>query len=161
MLPILRFKAVHVSVWHLQLYKHFLVYGSWLEQLLIERFLYSHSEFLLIVVVQSLSHVWLSVTPWTTARQASLSFIISQSLLKLTSIELVMPSTVFLCRTLLLLPSIFPNIRVFTSELALCIRCPKYWNFSICPFNEYSRLISYRIDWFGLLVVQETLKSLL
>ena len=122
MLPILRFKAVHVSVWHLQLYKHFLVYGSWLEQLLIERFLYSHFEFLLIVVVQSLSHVWLSVTPWTTARQASLSFIISQSLLKLTSIELMMPSNhLIFCYPFSSCPQSFPPSgsfpmsRLFTS----------------------------------------------
>ena len=111
-------------------------------------------------IVQSLSRVPLSVTPRTAARQASLSFI-SRSLLKLMSIELVMPSShLVFCRPLLLLPSIFPSVRVF-NELALCIRWPKCWSFSISPSNEYSRLISFRIDWFDLLAVQETLRSLL
>ena len=90
--------------------------------------------------------------PWTTARQASLSFIVSQSLLKLMSIELVMPSNhLILCRPLLLLPSIFPSIRLFSSESALHIRWPEYWSFSfsVSPSNEYSGLISFRIDWFG------------
>ena len=116
------------------------------------------------VVVQSLSCVRLFVTPWTAARQASLSFTVSQSLLKLMSLESVMPSNCFiLCHPLLLLPSIFPSIRVFPSESALCIRWPKYWSFSfsISPTNEYSGLISFRIDWFDLLAVQGTLKSLL
>ena len=116
------------------------------------------------VVVQSLSHVWLFVTPWTAARQASLSFTISQSLLKLMSIELVMPSNhLILCYPLFLLPSIFPTIRVFSSELVLRIRWPKYWSFSfsISPSNEYLGLISCRIDWFDLFAVQVTLKSLL
>ena len=111
-----------------------------------------------------LSHVQLFATPWTTARQASLSFTISWSLLKLMSIELVMPSNhLILCRPLLLLLSVFPSIRVFSSELALRIRWPKYWSFSfsISPCNEYSELISFRIDWFDLLTVQGTLKSLL
>ena len=97
------------------------------------------------VAVQSLSCVWLFVTPWTAALQASLTFTISQSLLKLTSIELVMPSThLILCHLLLLLPSIFPSIRVFSNELALCIRWPKYWSFifSISPSTEYSSLVS-------------------
>ena len=105
-----------------------------------------------------------SVTPWTAARQASLSFTISQSLLKLMSIESVMPSNhLILCYPLLLLFSIFPSIRVFSSESVLHIRWPKYWSFSfsICPSNEYSGLIPFRIDWFDLLAVQETLKSLL
>ena len=96
--------------------------------------------------------------------QASLSFTISQRLLKLLSIELVMPSNrLILCRPLLLLPSIFPSIGIFSSELALCIRWPKYWSFSfsISPSSEYSELISFRIDWFDLLAVQVTLKSLL
>ena len=104
------------------------------------------------------------MTPWTAACQASLSFTISWSLLRLTSIELVMPSKdLVLCCPLLLLPSIFPSIRVFSNELALCVRWPKYWSFSfsISPSNEYSGLISFRIDWFYLLVVQRTLKSLL
>ena len=118
----------------------------------------------LVVAVQSLSRVWLFVTPWTAACQASLSFTISWSLLRLTSIELVMPSKdLVLCCPLLLLPSIFPSIRVFSNELALCVRWPKSWSFSfsISPSNEYSGLISFRIDWFYLLVVQRTLKSLL
>ena len=105
-----------------------------------------------------------SVTPWTTARQASLSITNSRSLLKLMSVESVMPSNHFiLCRPLLLLPSIFPSIRVFSNESALRIRWPRYWSFSfsISPSNEYSGLISFRIDWFDLLAVQGTLKSLL
>ena len=94
--------------------------------------------------------------------QASLSFTISQSLLKLMSIELMMPSShLIFCRPLLLLPSIFSNIRVFSNESALAIRWPKYWSFSISPSNECSGLISFRIDWFDLLAVQGTLKSLL
>ena len=105
-----------------------------------------------------------SVTPRTTACQASLPFTISWSLIKLMFIELVMPSNhLILCHPILLLPSIFPRIRVFSSESALCIRWPKYWSFSfsISHSNMYSELISFRIDWFDLLAVQETLKSLL
>ena len=114
------------------------------------------------VVVQPLSCVWLFATPWTTARQASLSFNISQSLLKLMSIELIMPyNHLIFCCPLLLLPSIFPSIRVFSKELALCIRWPKYWSSGISPSSEYSGLISFRIDWFNLLAIQGTLKSLL
>ena len=104
------------------------------------------------------------MTPWTAARQASLSFTSSQSLLKLMSIESVMPSNHFiLCHPFLLLLSIFPSIRVFSNESVLHIRWPKYWSFSfsISPSNEYSGLISFRIDWFDLLAVQGTLKSLL
>ena len=116
-----------------------------------------------LFVVQSLSHVQLFVTPQTAAHQASLSFTISQSLLKLMSIEPVMPSNHFILSCPLLLPSIFSSIRVFSSELALCIRWSKYcsFNFSISPSNEYSGLISFRIDWFDYIVVQGTLKSLL
>ena len=102
-------------------------------------------------------------TPWTTAHQASLFFTISQSLFKLMSVESVMPSNhLILCHPLLL-PSTFPSIRVFSSELALCIKWPKYWSFSfsISPSNEYSRWVSFRIGWFDLLAVQETLKNLL
>ena len=105
-----------------------------------------------------------SVTPWTAAFQASPSFTISWSLFKLMSIELVIPSNHFtLSHSLLFLPSIFPRIRVFSSELALCFRWPKYWSFSFntSPSNEHSRLISSRIDCFDLLAVQETFKSLL
>ena len=104
------------------------------------------------------------MTPWTAACQASLSITNSQSLLKLTSIESAIPSNhLILCHPLLLLPSIFPSIRVFSSESVLHIRWPKYWSisFSISPSNEYSGLISFRIDWIDLLAVQGTLKSLL
>ena len=115
-----------------------------------------------ILVVQSLSHVRLFATPWTIARQASLSFTISQSLVKLMSIELVMPSNyLILCCPLLLLPSIFLSIRVFSNESVFCIMWPKYWSFSISPSNKQSVLISFRMDWFDLLAVQGTLKSLL
>ena len=118
----------------------------------------------LIPSVQLLSCVWLFVTPWTAARQASLSITSSQSLLKLMSTESMMPSNpLILCRPLLLLPSISPSIRVFSNESALCIRWPKYWSFSfsISPSNECSELISFRMDWLDLLAVQGTLKSLL
>ena len=109
-----------------------------------------------------LSHLWLFAPLWTAARQASLSFTISLSLLKLMSIESMMPSNhLILSCPLLLLPSIFPSSRVFSSELALHIRWLKYWSFSISPSSEYSELISFRIDWFDLLAVQGTLKSLL
>ena len=114
--------------------------------------------------VQLLSHVWLFVTPWTAAHQASLSITNSQSPPKPISLELVMPSNhLILCRPLLLLLSIFPSIRVFSDESALCIRWPKYWSFSfnISPSNEQPGLISFRMDWLNLLAVQGTLKSLL
>ena len=103
-----------------------------------------------------------SVTPWTEAHQAPQSFTISRSLLKFLSIDSVMPSNyLILCCPLLHLPSVFPNFRVFSSELAFHIKWPKYWSFSISPSNEYSEFISFRIDWFGLLAIQGTLKSLL
>ena len=114
--------------------------------------------------VQSLSLVRLFVTPWTAARQASLSITKSQSLLKLTSIESVMPSNhLILCHPLLFMPSMFPSIRVFSNESVLRIRWPKYWSFSfsISPSNECSGLISFRIDWLDLLAAQGTLKSFL
>ena len=114
--------------------------------------------------VQSLNRVRLCVTPWTAARQASLSITNSWSPPKPMSIVSVLPSNhLVLCRPLLLLPSIFPSIRVFSNELALRIRWPKYWSFSlnISPFNEYSGLISFRMDWLDLFAVQGTLKSLL
>ena len=114
--------------------------------------------------VQLLSRVQLFATPWTTAHQASLSITNSWSLLKLMSIESVMPSSyLILCCPFLLLPSIFPSIRVFSNESALHIRWPKYWSFSfsISPSNEYWGLISFRMDWLDLLAVQGTLKSLL
>ena len=114
--------------------------------------------------VQLLIHIQLFVTPWTAACQASLSIANSWSLLKLMSVELVMPANrLILCHPLLLLPSIFPSKRVFSNESVLHIRWPKYWSFSfsISPFNEHSGLVSLRIDWFDLLAVQGTLKSLL
>ena len=114
--------------------------------------------------VKSLSCVQLFVTPWIAARQASLPIINSQSLLKLMSIESVLPSNhLILYHPLLLLPSIFPSIRVFSNESTLHITWSKYWSFSfsIRPSNEYSGLISFKIDWFGLLAVHRTLKSLL
>ena len=102
----------------------------------------------LFVVAQLLSCVRFFATPWAAALQASLFIINSRSLLKLMSIELVMPSNhLILCCPLLLLPSILPSIRMFSNELALCIRWPNYWNFSITPSNEYSEMISFRMDW--------------
>ena len=116
------------------------------------------------VQFQLLSSVWLFVTPWTTVRQASLSITNSQNLLKLMSMESVTPSShLIVCRPILLPPSIFPSIRVFSKESVLHIRWPKDWSFSfsISPSNEYSGLIFFRIDWFDLLAVQGTLKSFL
>ena len=111
--------------------------------------------------VQSLSRVHFFASPWTAARLPCPSTT-SGSLLKLTSTESVMPSNhLTLCSPLLLLPSIFPSIKVVSNELAFCIRWPKYWSFSISPSNEYSGLISFRIDWLDLFAVQGTLKSLL
>ena len=115
-------------------------------------------------LVQSLSHIRLFVTPWTAAHQASLSITNSRILLKLKFVELVTPSNhLILCTPFLLLPSIFPSIRVFSNKSALHITCSKYWSFSfsISPSNEYPGLISVRMDWLDLLVVQGTLKSLL
>ena len=123
-----------------------------------------HAQSRVFNSVQSLSCIQLFATPRTAACQASLSITNSRSLLKLMSIESVMPSNhLILCCPLLLLPSIFPSIRVFFNESALCIRCQKYWSFrfSISPSNEYSELISFRIDCFDLLAVQGTLRSLL
>ena len=114
--------------------------------------------------VQSLSHVWFFATPWTAARQASLSITNSQNLLKLMSITSVMPfNHLILCRLLLLPPSIFPSIRVFSNDSVLRIRWSNYWSFSfsISPSNEHPGLISFRMDWLDLLAVQGTLKSLL
>ena len=114
--------------------------------------------------MQSLSHVQLFATPWPAARQGSLSITNSWSLLKHMSIESVMLSNhLILCHPLLLLPSIFPSIRVLSKESVLCIRCPKYWSYSfdISPSNQYSGLISFRIEWFDLLEVQGTLMGLL
>ena len=113
--------------------------------------------------VQSLSHVQLFVTPWTAAHQVSLAITNSWSLLKLMSIESVMPSSHLICCPLLLLPPIPPSIRVFSNESTLCMRWPKYWSFSfnISASNEHPGLISFRVDWLDLLAVQGTLKSLL
>ena len=122
------------------------------------------SENLKISSVQLLSRVQLFATPWTIAQQASLSIANSRSLLKLMSIESVMPSRdIILCHPLLLLPSIFPSIRVFSNESVLHIRWPNYWNFSfsISPSNEHPGLTSFRMDWLDFLAVQGTLKSLL
>ena len=134
--------------------------------MLIFQYLFWRSPLLLclIIIVQLLSPVWLFVTPWTAARQASLSLTISLSLPKLMSIESVMPSNhLILCPPLLLLPSTFPSTRVFSSESALQIRSPKDWSysFSISCSSEYSGLISFRTGWFDLLAVQGTLKNLL
>ena len=121
---------------------------------------YSH----FVVFVQLSGHVWFFMTPWIASHQTSLSLTISHSLFKLMSIELVISSNhLILCHSLLFLPSIFPSLRVFSNELALRIRWPKYWSFSfsLSPSNEYPELISFRIDWLELLAVQWTLKSLL
>ena len=115
-----------------------------------------------VVAVQSLNRIQLFATPWTAACQARLSFTISWSLLKLMSIKSVMPSNhLVLCHSLLLLPSVFPSIKVFSKESTPLIRWPKYWrfSFSISPSNEYSGLIYFRIDWFELFTVQGTLKE--
>ena len=120
--------------------------------------------FHVFISVQSLSHVRLFATPWNAACQASLSITNSWSLIKFMPIKSVMPSNhLILCCLLLLLPSIFPSIRVFPNESVLHIGWPKYWSFSftISPSSEYSRLISFRIDWFDLFAVQRTVKSLL
>ena len=125
-------------------------------------FIYTYMYVCIFSSVQSLSHVQLLATPWTAACQASLSITNSQSLLKLTSIELAMPSNcLILCCPLFLLPSIFPSIRVFSNESALHIRRPKYWSFSfnISPSNEHPRLVSFRMGWLDLLAVQGTLQE--
>ena len=143
--------------------KYLLLLNSWLFHFT-DSFPQSAKAFKFEVVVQSLSRVQLFATPWMAAQQAPLSFTISWSLLKIMPIELVMPfNHLVLCRPLLLPPSTFPSIRVFSNESALCIRWPKYWSFSfhINPSSEYSRLISFMMDWFDLLAVQGTFKSLL
>ena len=122
----------------------------------------SASSYFQVSSVQSLSHVRFFVTPWTAALQASLSITSSQRLLKLMSIESVMPSNHLILHHPLLLPlSIFPSIRVFSNESVLHVRWPKYWSFNISPSNEYAGLISFRMDWLGLLAVQGTHKTLL
>ena len=137
-----KFNDTHADAWLYTIYIYYIQFSS----------------------VQSLIHVWLSATPWIAARQASLSITISQSSLKLTSIESVMPSShLILCHLLLLLPPIPPSIRVFSNESVVRIKWPKYWSFSfsINLTSEYSGLISFRMDWLDLLAVQGTLKSLL
>ena len=145
--------------------RYFLFFlAEWQSLLFSSWFFFFNPHTLVSCSVQSLSHVRLFATPWTTARQASLSITISWRFPKLISIESVMPSNhLILCRPLLLLPLIFPNIRVFSNESALCIKWPKYWSFSfsISPSNEHPGLISFRMDWMDLLAVQGTLKSLL
>ena len=114
-----------------------------------------------MVLVQSLSRMQLFVTPWTAVCQASLSITISCSLLKVMSIELVIPCThLIFCHPLLFLPAIFPSISVFSNKSTLQIRWPKFWSFNISPSSEYSGLISFRFQWFDLLAIQGTLKSL-
>ena len=135
-----------------------------IERSLRQSVLWNNLQSIQISSVQMLSHLQLFVTPWTAACQASLSITDSQSLLKLMSIEWVMPSNhLILCCPLLLPPSIFPSIRVFSNESVLSIRWPKYWGFSssISPSNEYSKLISFRMDWLDLRAGQGTLKNLL
>ena len=178
MLGIYNTKSHHLSVWTLFSNANVLSsdFMNQLPMCTLSAFISSpfnnHSLFLehlcsllcLLVAVQSFSRVQLSVTPWTTARQASLCFGISWSLLKLMSIKSGMLSShLVLCCRLLLLPSVFPSIRAFSKESTLHIRRPEYWSLSfiISPSNEYSRLISFRIDWFYLLAVQGTLKNLL
>ena len=132
---------------------------SWIIWLLLHSSVIWIIHKIIISSVQSLSRVWLLVTPWTAAHQASLYITKSQWWLKFMSIESIMPSNhLILCHPLLILPSIFPSIRVFSNESALRIRCPKYWSFSfsISPSNEYSGLISFRKDRFDLLAVQGT-----
>ena len=148
MLKIMEFFQLTFKSWHnLSVLKKYIIF-----------------EVIWISSIQSLSRVWLFVTPWTAARQASLSITNSRSLPKPMSIESVIPSNhLILCRPLLLLPSIFPSIRVFSNESALRIRWPEYWSFSlnISPSNEHPELISLRMDWLDLLAVQGTLRSLL
>ena len=127
-----------------------------------ELYIFGCYVYMIYLLFLSLRHVWLLETLWTTANQDFLSFTISQSLLKFTSIESVMSSNhLILCHPLFLLPSISPSFRVFPNDLALSIRWPKYWNFSFSPPNEYPGLISFRIDWFYLFAVQGIFKSLL
>ena len=155
---------MHIIIW--QLWKSNNPFSLYLLSLLMKLFIVVFIEdfFIRFSSVQSLSCVWFLVTPWTAARKASLSITNSRSLLKLISLESVMPSNhLILCRPLLRLPSIFPSIRVFSNESVPHVRWPKGWSFSfsISSSNEYSGPISFRIDWFDLLAVQETLKSFL
>ena len=165
---------IWISAWHCPIsllsYIHFffILFTAPIRWVTLSCLLLTYPFFCFILVqfssVQLLSHVLLFATPWTAAHQASLSIANSWSLLKLMSIESVMSSNhLILCQFLFLRPSIFPSIRVFSNEPVLCIRWPKYWSFSfsISPSNEYSGLISFRMDWLDLLAVQGTLKSIL
>ena len=167
--PIL-FDILQLSVWIIPSQSSFLFWFYYLLWLLFTSLILPVQNLWKILLlfslssVQSLSHVWLFVTPWTTACQVSLSITNSHSPPKPMSNELVMPSNhLILCRPLLLLPSTFPSIRVFSNEPALHIRWPNYWSFSfnISPSDEHPGLISFTMDWMDLLAVQETLKSLL
>ena len=153
------FLQAKVSLWNKYIHFYFALWNYFKSYVV-----WNHMLKPYIYSVQSLSHVWLFVIPWTSACHASLSITNFQSLLKCMSIVLVMPSNhLILCHPLLLLPSIFPSIRVFSNDSVLRIRWPKYWSFSfsISPSNEYLGLISFSIDRLDLLVVQRTLKSLL
>ena len=155
---------IYICNWNTLLYTWNIVNQLYFNQKLYVSKPIADSCWCLFSSVQSLSCVRLFVTPWTAACQASLSTTNSQSSLRLMSIESLMPSNhLILCHPLLLLPSIFPSIRVFSNKSVLCIRWPKYWSFrfNISPSNEYSGLISFRMDWLDLLAVQGTLKSLL
>ena len=159
---LLMINILTVKSWGGMIYLDIKLFDNFLNP--VDKLAFSSFFFVQFCLVQSLSHVQLFATPWTTARQASLSITNSWRLLKLMSIESVMPSShLILCRPLLLLPSIFPSIRVFSQDSVLRIRWPKYWSFSfsISPSNEYSGLISFRMDWLDLLVVQGTLKRVL
>ena len=150
----------------LRVMNHTRTHLHWQDHLCLQEHLYHHitrkKREASVPSVPLLSRVQLFVTQWTAARQASLSIINSQSLLKLMSIESVMPSShLFFCHPFLLPPSIFSSIRIFSNESVFHIRWPKYWSFSITPSNEYSGLISFRMDWLDLLAIQGTLNSLL
>ena len=145
-----------------KIWKHILYYCSVILNIFIKQSMRFIGFLNSNVVVQLLNHAWHFATPRSADCQASLSFTISQSLLKLTSNELVRPSNhLILCHPLLLLPSVFPSIRVFSNGLAFWLRGPNCWNFSFSPSNEYSGLISFRFDGFDLHAIQGTLKSLL
>ena len=161
--PLLRLPLVFPSTWSLKFISNLHVLPPWSNEVVLVTPCFRDEE-TQFSSVQLPNHVQLPTTPWTAARQASLSITNSRNPPKLMSIELVMPSNhLILCRPLRLLPSIFPSIRVFPNEPALCIRWPKYWSFSfnISPSSEHPGLISFRMDWLDLFAVQGTLKSLL
>ena len=155
-------KMSHLYPLTFRFYSHVVVQSLSHAQLFASPWTAAHQASLSFSSVQLLSLVWCFATPWTAAHQASLSITNFWNLLKLMSIALVMPSNhLIFCRPLVLLPSIFPSIRVFSKESVLRIRWPKYWSFSISPSNEHPGLISFRMDWFDILAIQGTLKSLL